>query len=80
MPILHLKQSLLDFDVELEIRLNPKLHDREIRLDNGWNITIGRGLDFYQKPEKLSLTGVSLEQPIKINTSCLSLQIHLCQK
>ncbi len=70
MPIVHLKQSLLDFDVELEIRLNPTLHDREIRLDNGWIITIGRGLDTYQKPEKLSLTGVSLEKLIKINTSC----------
>lgn len=43
-----LKQSLLEMDVELE--LNPNIHDREIRLDNGWIIKIGRGLDFYQKP------------------------------
>ena len=27
------------------------MHDREIRVDNGWIIKIGRGLDFYQKPE-----------------------------
>ena len=27
------------------------LHDREIRLDNGWVIKIGRGLDFYQPPK-----------------------------
>ena len=27
------------------------LHDREIQLDNGWIIKIGRGLDFYHKPE-----------------------------
>jgi ATP-dependent Lon protease len=45
-----LKQSLLEADVELEVRLNPNIHDREIRLDNGWVIKIGRGLDFYQKP------------------------------
>ncbi len=45
-----LKQSLLEVDVELEVKLNPNLHDREIRLDNGWIIKIGRGLDFYQKP------------------------------
>ena len=45
-----LKQSLLELDVVLEIKLNPNLHDREIRLDNGWIIKIGRGLDFYQKP------------------------------
>jgi len=45
-----LKQSLLDEDIELEIQLNPNLHDREIRIDNGWTVKIGRGLDFYQKP------------------------------
>jgi ATP-dependent Lon protease len=45
-----LKQSLLELDIELEVTLNPNLHDREIRLDNGWVVKIGRGLDFYQKP------------------------------
>lgn len=45
-----LKQSLMELDVELEVKLNPNIHDREIRLDNGWVIKIGRGLDFYQKP------------------------------
>ncbi len=46
----YLKQSLFDMDVFLDIELNPNLHDREIRFDNGWIIKIGRGLDFYQKP------------------------------
>jgi ATP-dependent Lon protease len=46
-----LKQSLLELDVVLEVKLNPNLHDREIRIDNGWTVKIGRGLDFYQKPE-----------------------------
>lgn len=45
-----LKQSLLELDVELDVQLNPNLHDREIRIDNGWVIKIGRGLDFFQKP------------------------------
>ncbi len=45
-----LKQSLLEADVIFEFDFNPNLHDREIRLDNGWVIKIGRGLDFYQKP------------------------------
>ena len=44
------KQSLLEIDVELNIDLNTKMHDREIRIDNGWIVKIGRGLDFYQKP------------------------------
>jgi ATP-dependent Lon protease len=46
-----LKQSLLEYDIALEVHLNSKMHDREVRLDNGWIIKIGRGLDFYQKPE-----------------------------
>lgn len=46
-----LKQSLLDYDVLLEIELSNTIHDREIRIDNGWTVKIGRGLDFYQKPE-----------------------------
>ncbi|MEY9741214.1 ATP-dependent Lon protease [Bradyrhizobium japonicum] len=46
-----LKQSLLEYDVALDVHLNEKMHDREVRLDNGWTIKIGRGLDFYQKPE-----------------------------
>lgn len=45
-----LKQSLLELDVELDLKLNPNIHDREIRFDNGWVIKIGRGLDIYQKP------------------------------
>ena len=46
-----LKQSLLELDVALDVKVNENLHDREIRLDNGWVIKIGRGLDFFQKPD-----------------------------
>ncbi|MFN8469250.1 MAG: BREX system Lon protease-like protein BrxL [Caldilineaceae bacterium] len=45
-----LAQSLLELDILLEVSFDPNLHDREIRLDNGWVIKIGRGLDFYQRP------------------------------
>ena len=45
-----LKQSLLEVDVFLDIQLSEKIHDREVRIDNGWTVKIGRGLDFYQKP------------------------------
>ncbi len=53
-----LRQSLLELDVALEVELSPTLHDREIRLDNGWIIKIGRGLDFYQKPATWHEIGV----------------------
>ena len=46
-----LKQSLLEEDVELDLKVNESLHDREIRIDNGWTVKIGRGLDFYQRPD-----------------------------
>ena len=54
-----LQQSLLEIDVTLEIHMNANLHDREIRLDNGWTIKIGRGLDFYQKPDSWFSVGVN---------------------
>ncbi|MCC6282599.1 MAG: BREX system Lon protease-like protein BrxL [Saprospiraceae bacterium] len=54
-----LKQSLLEMDVDLQMTINPNLHDREIRLDNGWVIKIGRGLHFHQKPESWFEIGVS---------------------
>jgi hypothetical protein len=46
-------------DVVLDIKLNPNLRDREIRLNNGWIIKIGRGLDFYQKPGSWFEVGAS---------------------
>ena len=46
-----LKQSLLELDIELEFKVNEHMHDREIRIDNGWTVKIGRGLDFFQRPD-----------------------------
>lgn len=54
-----LTQSLLEMDVVLEVKLNPNLHDREIRMDNGWVVKIGRGLDLFQKPANWFEIGVS---------------------
>jgi ATP-dependent Lon protease len=54
-----LAQSLLEFDIVLDWKINSALHDREIRLDNGWIIKIGRGLDIYQKPQSWFELGAS---------------------
>jgi len=43
--------SLKQFEVDLEITENNTLHDREVRLSNGWKIKIGRGFDLYQRPD-----------------------------
>ncbi|MGI9459460.1 MAG: BREX system Lon protease-like protein BrxL, partial [Pirellulales bacterium] len=45
-----LQQSLVDHDVVLDIKVSQELHDREIRIDNGWVVKIGRGLDLYLPP------------------------------
>jgi ATP-dependent Lon protease len=51
--------SLKLFNVELVVSKNPKLHDREVRLSNGWSVKIGRGFDIYQKPEDWLHIGAS---------------------
>lgn len=71
-----LKQSLLDLDVELKIQLNPKLHDREVSLDNGWTIKIGRGLDFYQRPGGRYEVGVN-ELSLR---KCLETKVDIFQR
>jgi ATP-dependent Lon protease len=52
-----LKQSLLELDVQFDLTVNNNLHDREIRIDNGWTVKIGRGLDIYQKPDNWTSIG-----------------------
>jgi ATP-dependent Lon protease len=54
-----LQQSLLELDIELDVQVNENLHDREIRIDNGWTVKIGRGLDFFQKPDSWFGVGVN---------------------
>ena len=44
-------ESLKLYDVDLTISKNDNLHDREVRLSNGWSIKIGRGFDIYERPD-----------------------------
>ncbi|XP_052049006.1 MIT domain-containing protein 1 isoform X3 [Apodemus sylvaticus] len=46
-----IKQSLRSHRVVLEISYSSSIHDREIRFNNGWMIKIGRGLDYFKKPQ-----------------------------
>ncbi|XP_038613224.1 MIT domain-containing protein 1 isoform X2 [Tachyglossus aculeatus] len=46
-----IRQSLGKHGVVLEIRYSPSIHDREIRFNSGWVIKIGRGLDYFKKPQ-----------------------------
>ncbi|NWH47519.1 MITD1 protein, partial [Fregata magnificens] len=46
-----IQQSLKNYEVTLNIAFSPSIHDREIRFNNGWMIKIGRGLDYFKKPQ-----------------------------
>lgn len=71
-----LKQSLLELDIELKVNVNDKLHDREIRIDNGWVIKIGRGLDFFQRPD--SWNGVGAHD--LTHRRCLETKVDIFQR
>ncbi|KAM7055162.1 MIT domain-containing protein 1 isoform 2-T3 [Molossus nigricans] len=48
-----IKESLRNHGVLLELEYSSAIHDREIRFNNGWIIKIGRGLDYFKKPQIL---------------------------
>ena len=43
--------SLAQHGIIFTFDFDPVIHDRSIRMDNGWCIYPGRGLDIYQKPD-----------------------------
>ena len=74
-----MRQSLLEMDIVLDVELNPNLHDREIRIDNGWVIKIGRGLDFYQKPVswyEIGVNDLSLRKCLETKVDVFRMNLH----
>jgi ATP-dependent Lon protease len=58
----------------LEIKENSALHDREIRLSNGWAIKIGRGFDIYQRPDEwfqIGANDLDLRQCLETNVDII---------
>lgn len=49
--------SLGRHNVQLAVMYSTTLHDREIRLDSGWIVKIGRGLDIFRPPEGKMVIG-----------------------
>ena len=54
-----LQGSLRQNRIEFKWKFSPVIHDRVVKLDNGWVIKIGRGLDIYQRPETWFSVGSS---------------------
>ncbi|KAL0272724.1 UNVERIFIED_CONTAM: hypothetical protein PYX00_005586 [Menopon gallinae] len=47
-----LKKDLNDnYSIKMEYEFSSTLHDRQIVLSNGWQIKIGRGLDYFKAPD-----------------------------
>lgn len=44
-----LQDSLIDMDINFTYEFDETIHDRSISLDNGWTISLGRGLDIWQR-------------------------------
>jgi ATP-dependent Lon protease len=55
----NLASSLIEYGIKLNVTYNEHQHDREIRLDNGWKIKVGRGFDIYQKPDSWFSVGAN---------------------
>lgn len=45
-----LKDQFKEEGIDFSYTLDNDVHDREITLSNGWTITLGRGLDIFNKP------------------------------
>ncbi len=47
-----LADDLREHGIKLEFVFDPHIHDRQVELDNGWIIKIGRGFDYYQRVDR----------------------------
>jgi ATP-dependent Lon protease len=69
--------SLKQYDVELIIKENSALHDREVLLSSGWSVKIGRGFDIYQRPDDWLTVGANdldLRQCLETNVDIIPIE------
>ena len=71
-----LQESLRKNGIEFKWTFSPVIHDRAIKLDNGWVIKIGRGFDIYQPPDNwFSIGSQDLSQ-----RPCLETKVDIYQE
>ena len=56
-----LKDELAAVGIEFSYDFDA-VHDRYIKMDNGWTITLGRGLDIFDKYNKFSISKINQEE------------------
>ena len=75
--LFNITDSLKQYDVELIIKENSALHDREILLSSGWSVKIGRGFDIYQRPDDWLTVGANdldLRQCLETNIDIIPIE------
>ncbi len=70
-----LQDSLKQNNIEFNWKFSNTIHDREIRLDNGWIIKIGRGFDIYQRPDNWFTIG-SVDYELR---QCMETKVDIYQ-
>ena len=46
-----IQQNLVKYRILFDYKFEEGIHDRYIEINTGWKIILGRGLDFFQRPE-----------------------------
>lgn len=46
-----IQQNLVKYRILFDYKFEDGIHDRYIEINTGWKIILGRGLDFFQRPE-----------------------------
>jgi len=54
-----IEASLKEHNMTFSYTFSSTIHDRQIKLDNGWIIKVGRGFDIYQRPDDWFSIGAS---------------------
>jgi len=54
-----IKRSLAGYNIDFSYTASSTLHDRQIIADTGWEISLGRGLDIYKRPDDWLAVGAT---------------------
>lgn len=68
--LLQIKGSVEAAGIKMDVQLMEPaaLHDRWVRTDTGWDISLGRGLDMFEKSEKPLYLGQSVQEFRKVKS------------
>lgn len=68
--LVQIKGSVEAAGIKMDVQLlePAELHDRWVRTDTGWDISLGRGLDMFEKSEKQLYLGQSVQEFRKVKS------------